>query len=96
MQKEDIINTLRKDMTILKTQYGVQYIGLFGSYAKGRNHQNSDLDFLVEVGEPLVDNYFGLWDFLEKRFEKKIDLVRRGKHLSEKFLTKVQSHIIYA
>ena len=95
MQKEEIISTLRADMPTLKTKYGVQSIGLFGSFAKGENHKDSDLDFLVEVGEPLVDNYFGLWDFLENRFEKKIDLVRRGDHLSQKFLAKIQSYILY-
>lgn len=96
MRREEIIQILRTDMPVLKARYGVQSIGLFGSFAKGKNHEDSDLDFLVEVGEPLVDNYFGLWDFLENRFEKEIDLVRRGNHLSEKFLTRVQSHIIYA
>lgn len=96
MRKEEIIDALRADMPALRERYGVQSIGLFGSFAKGRNCEDSDLDFLVEVGEPLVDNYFGLWDFLENRFKKKIDLVRKGSHLSQKFLAKIQAHIIYA
>ena len=96
MQKEEIINALRADMPALRERYGVQSIGLFGSFAKGRNGEDSDLDFLVEVGAPLLDNYFGLWDFLENRFERKIDLVRKGSHLSQKFLTRIQSHIVYA
>ncbi len=96
MRKDEIIKVLQEDMPTLKSRFGVQSIGLFGSFAKGKNREDSDLDFLVEVEEPLVDNYFGLWDFLENRFKKKIDLVRRGNHLSEQFLTRVQSHIIYA
>jgi predicted nucleotidyltransferase len=96
MQKEDIINILRQEMPTLKSRFGVQSIGLFGSYARDKNDQNSDLDFLVEIKEPLADNYFGLWDFLEDRFNMKIDLVRKGNHLSGDFLTKIQAHIIYA
>lgn len=96
MQKDEIIQMLRADLPVLKKQFGVQSIGLFGSYAMERNRADSDLDFLVELSAPLVDNYFGLWDFLEKRFQKKIDLVRKGRHLREQFLHRIQSEIIYA
>lgn len=96
MQKDDIINALRTDLPELKNRYGVQSIGLFGSYAKGKNHKDSDLDFLVEVSAPLSENYFGLWDFLEHRFQMKVDLVRKGNHLSAKFLNSIEAYIIYA
>ena len=95
MQKEEIINTLRADLPVLKTRFGVQSIGLFGSYARGKNKVDSDIDFLVEVAAPLSENFFGLWDFLEKRFQRKIDLVRKGNHLSARFLIAIQEDIIY-
>lgn len=96
MQKEEIIQVLRAELPLLKTEYGVQSIGLFGSYAAGRNQPDSDLDFLVELTDPLAKNYFGLWAYLEKRFQKKVDLVRKGNHLREKFLRHIQSEIVYA
>lgn len=96
MQKEEIINALRNDMPTLKARYGVQSIGLFGSTARGKNTTDSDLDFLVEVSAPLSENFFGLWDFLESRFQRKIDLVRKGDHLGQKFLSNVAEDIIYA
>jgi predicted nucleotidyltransferase len=96
MQKEEIIRVLREDLPLLKRDYGVQSIGLFGSYATGENGADSDLDFLVELSAPLAENYFGLWTFLENRFRRKIDLVRKGDHLREKFLRHIQSEIVYA
>lgn len=63
MQKDEIIHVLRSHLTELKTQYGVQSIGLFGSYALGENTPESDIDFLVELSAPLSENYFGLWNF---------------------------------
>jgi predicted nucleotidyltransferase len=96
MQKEEIIAALRADLPLLQKEYGVRSIGLFGSYAIGTNGADSDLDFLVELSAPLAKNYFGLWAFLEKRFQSKIDLVRKGDHLREPFLRHIQSEIMYA
>lgn len=96
MQKEEIITVLRAELPLLKKEYGVLSIGLFGSYAAGRNHPESDLDFLVELSAPLAKNYFSLWAFLENRFQQKIDLVRMGDHLREPFLRHIQNEIVYA
>ncbi len=96
MTKETIIESLRKDLPYLKNTFGVQTIGLFGSYSKNENTNNSDLDFFVEVDKPLAKNYFGLWNYLEKKFNNKIDLIRKGPHLREKFLKTVEKEIIYA
>jgi hypothetical protein len=96
MQKEEIIKALRSDLPLLQAEFGVRSIGLFGSYANGSNGVDSDLDFLVELSAPLATNYFGLWAFLEKRFHRKIDLVRLGDHLRESFLRHIQSEIVYA
>jgi predicted nucleotidyltransferase len=96
MTKEFIIQSLREDLPYMKDTFGVKSIGLFGSYSKSTNNFNSDLDFFVEVNEPLVSNYFGLWRFLEKKFDRKIDLVRKGPHLRQKFLNTVEKEIIYA
>jgi predicted nucleotidyltransferase len=96
MTKEIILEELQKDMALLKKEYGVISIGIFGSYAKDSQQENSDIDFFVEVNEPLANNYFGLWNYLENKFNKKIDLVRKGQHLREKFINTVEKEIVYA
>jgi uncharacterized protein len=96
MTKEEVIKILQQDKNLLQNNFGVLSIGLFGSYSKNIQNENSDLDFFVEIGEPLSKNFFGLWDYLEKRFNKKIDLVRKGNHLREKFIKTVEKEIIYA
>ena len=96
MTKEEIINTLRTDKLLLHEKFGVINIGLFGSYVRNAQNDNSDLDFLVDLNAPLAKNYFGLWDYLELKFNKKIDLIRKGNHLREKFINSVEKEIIYA
>lgn len=87
---------LKSDLPKLKNDFGVSRIGLFGSYARGEETEESDLDFLVELQPPIANHYFRLLSFLEQKFDKKVDLVRRGKHLSDGFIKHVESELIYA
>ena len=72
-----IITALRKQQDALK-RYKVTKIGLFGSYATGRQTRQSDIDFLVEFEEPTFDNFMGLCEYLENLFGRKVDLITNG------------------
>jgi hypothetical protein len=69
-----IISILRKHEDVLK-KYRVKRIGLFGSYAKGKQNRGSDIDFLVEFEQPNFDDFMSLASYLERLFGKKIDLL---------------------
>ena len=56
-------------------RFGVRSLGLFGSAARGQATATSDLDFLVELENPTFDAYMGLMEFLEKLFERPVDLL---------------------
>ena len=75
MTKEEVINFLFTQKEFMKDRYGVLKIGLFGSYARSENSNESDIDIAVELESTnRVDNYFGLLHFLEDNLHKKIDL----------------------
>lgn len=76
MNENDILAFFRKNKGQLK-KYGVEKIGLFGSYVKNQQNKDSDIDVLVEFkkGTKTFDNYMDLKFYLEDRFNKKIDLV---------------------
>jgi uncharacterized protein len=96
LTREKILETLRHNKPFFEKEFGVITIGLFGSYAKGFNKSESDVDILVELSPPLANNYFSLWIKLEKELNTKVDLIRKGNHLSQKFLQIVEKEIIYA
>ena len=96
LTKETILETLRFHKPYFEKELGVLKIGLFGSYTKEFHNSESDVDILVELSPPLADNYFTLWIKLEKELNRKVDLVRKGDHLSDKFLKTVEKEIIYA
>ena len=73
MTKEYILEFLRENKQLLKENYNVTKIGLFGSYSRDEAHEDSDIDFLVEMPSSF-DTYYDFKEFLEVKFNKKIDL----------------------
>ena len=74
LTSKKILETIRKERDKLKEK-GVKKIGLFGSYAKDKQGQSSDVDFLVEFEKISADNFFGLLFLLEKLLKRKVDLI---------------------
>jgi predicted nucleotidyltransferase len=60
----------------LKT-LGVRKIGLFGSFVRGEQHPDSDIDLLVEfeAGQKTFDAFMELSFLLEEVFQRRIELV---------------------
>lgn len=70
------ILTIRKKE--LRDRYHVRSLGLFGSYARGDQKENSDLDILVEFDQPMGFEVVDLYEFLRTVLGMKVDLVTRG------------------
>jgi predicted nucleotidyltransferase len=95
MKKDEIIDILQNDKQILKENYGVVSIALFGSYAKGLENKDSDVDFIVEFNAPSYSLLMGLYSYLENKLNSKIEIVRKGPHLSKRFLNTIENDLIY-
>lgn len=54
---------------------GVRKLGLFGSYARGEQKSDSDMDFVVVLARYTLDNYMDTKFFLEDLFDVEIDLI---------------------
>ena len=50
---EEIKDLLKKHKEELKEKYGVKEIGIFGSYVRGEQDDESDVDILVEFEKPM-------------------------------------------
>ena len=96
LSQTEIMDILKNDMPFLKKEFGVINIGLFGSYAKGIQKADSDIDLLVELKEPRFEWLAGLQIYLEAKFGKKIELVRKGKNVNQRLIQKVERDVIYA
>ena len=73
-----ILSKIEEDKEEIR-KYGVKKIGIFGSYPRGEQKTESDIDVLVEFkkGKKTFDNYMELKFFLEDLFKCRVDLVIR-------------------
>jgi uncharacterized protein len=91
-----IISTLRRDKLTLEKDLGVITLALFGSYATRKQTEESDIDLLLEQKEVDYIKLVATLTFIQKKFPgKKIQLTRKGPHLSQKFLSDIQRDLIY-
>ena len=76
-QTVPIIKQLRHGSPVIREQFGVIKIGIFGSFARGDQTSNSDVDILVELktDSKTLKNYVALADYLESLFNRKVDLI---------------------
>ena len=96
MTKRFILNFLSSHNAELAQKYGVTKIGLFGSYARGEEREDSDIDIAVEIeSSNKFRSFFNLKYFLEEHLNKKIDLGIEStlKPIAKKYIEK---EIIYA
>jgi hypothetical protein len=77
INSEKIISLLKDHNDILR-KYEVKKIGLFGSFARGDQNRNSDIDFLVEFEKPVFENFMDLAFYLEELFGRKVELITNG------------------
>jgi len=95
MTRQEILNFLQEKKPYLREEFGVLSIGLFGSYAKGTQRPESDVDLYVELTEPRFDFLVGLQLYLEDNIGKPIELIRKRPSLSERFLKRIDPQIHY-
>lgn len=74
--KEDVLAALRQSQSRLRA-LGVSRIGLFGSFVRGEQRPDSDIDLLVEfeAGRKTFDAFMELSFFLEDILQHPVELV---------------------
>ena len=74
LSKQDIKKILKEHKDILN-KYKVRTIGLFGSYVRDEQREDSDIDLLVEFDENTYNNFINLIFELEDIFRKEVTVV---------------------
>lgn len=73
-----ILTVLAQHKGYLRNTYAVSRLGVFGSYARNEQTDQSDVDILVELDHPIGLQFVDLADYLERTLGLKVDLVTRN------------------
>jgi uncharacterized protein len=75
----NIIKQLQKMNSQLNQDFGVSKMGVFGSYARGEQKKDSDIDVLVEFDRPVnLFEFSRLKSYLSRQLGINVDLVTPG------------------
>ena len=80
---ETIKRKIAENKAYLRETYGVTEIGVFGSFARGDNDADSDIDISVEINHEKVPvglfEFAGMQFYLEEILGQKVDLVTKTR-----------------
>jgi len=88
-QTKEYINLLRQNAGELRTKYGITTMLLFGSVARGEQHDGSDVDLFVDM-PPTLRQIGGAEIFLNNLLECDVDLIRNHKGLTPLFRKQIE------
>ncbi len=93
-----VIKILRRELPDLKANFGVKRMGIFGSFAKGMQRNDSDVDILAEFEKPIGLEFVEFAEHIEKLLDRKVDILTSGsiKNIRiKKVATEIERDVIY-
>lgn len=92
--REDIINLLAENKTELMKRFKLQKLALFGSYARGDQREESDVDILVDVDPSIGLEFVTMAERIEKLLGLHVEVVSR-KAIKPRALKMIEQELIY-
>ena len=89
------IEILRDHEQEIKKRFAVRRIGLFGSFVRGEETKESDIDILVEFEDPTFRNFMNLAFYLEDIFSRRVDLLT-PEGISHRIRPYVEKEVVWA
>jgi len=94
MTKKEILDFLFTHKQELQNRYAFRKIGLFGSYAKDSQGENSDIDIVIDS---ITKDFFirdDLKEYLESIFQSRVNVGYLGS-IRKFYKNKIEKDIIY-
>ena len=101
--REDSLSDRERLLSLLKVYFssnkeeafGIERLGLFGSFARDEAGPDSDVDIIIELSQPDLFRYATIQQQLETVFHRHVDLISAHAHLPESFQARLEQEAIY-
>lgn len=93
--RERLLSLLKVYFSSNKEAFGIERLGLFGSFARGEAGPDSDVDIIIELSQPDLFRYATIQQQLETVFHRHVDLISAHAHLPESFQARLEQEAIY-
>ncbi len=96
MDKSEVIKKLKAVKPRLEREYGLTTLALFGSYSRGEQTAESDIDLLIDFAVVNANHFFNCSFELQDVFnEKKVEIVTKGG-IKQKYFEAIKADLLYA
>ena len=89
-----IKDTLKTHKQRLTDKYGLSFMAVFGSYGRGQQQEDSDIDILVDFQRPIGIEFIDLANELETLLKLKVDLVSKNG-IRPQYLKQIEEDLSY-
>ena len=96
MDKQTILQKLQLLKPHLQQEYGLSELALFGSYSRGEQTAESDIDVMVDFNRPIGIEYLDVVYLLQEAFrEIPVQVVSKGA-IKPKYYNRLKEDLLYA
>ena len=98
LEQKDILAYLKENKTFFYKQFNVEEIGIFGSFARNEQAENSDIDIIIDMAqgtENIFEKRLLLKELLSKHFSKPVDICHK-RAIKPIFKDIILNDVIYA
>jgi len=94
-EKQKVLDTLENFKKYNAEKYGIESLALFGSYSRGEQNEESDVDVLISLKSPSLYKYAEIKAALESVLKLSVDLVSAKAMKKDGFNKEISKDLIY-
>ena len=94
-ERERVLDILRSFKKNKAEKYQITRMALFGSFARGEENADSDVDILISFKNPSLLVLSEVKLLLESLFKRKVDLISENTRTSRDFMDNIEKDLIY-
>lgn len=76
-------------------KYGIETLGLFGSFARNEQTPASDIDIVLRLKRPTLMKYSAIQNDLQNLFKREVDIISSNARMNETFKEQLEKDAIY-
>jgi len=95
MDRNEIIQILRSFVEMNRDRYEIVRIGIFGSAARDKMEELSDIDVVVELSKLDLFYLIGIKQDLEEKFHRPVDIVRYRDRMNAFLKKRIDKEAVY-
>lgn len=95
INRDDVLEILRRFKGDLSERYGITALGIFGSVARGQQQTTSDVDVVVKMRDPNLFVLVHVKEDLEEALHEHVDIVHYREKMNTFLKHRIDKEAVY-